>query len=427
MKELQRIKGTQDILPEESYKWQFVEAITRRVMHRYHYLEMRTPVFEMTELFARGIGQLTDIVSKEMYTFADRGKKSLTLKPEMTAAIMRAFIEHKMYARQPVSKFYYIAPLFRQENPQAGRQRQFHQFGAELIGSSDARADAEIIDLAMQIFTEIGLNQLQLRLNSVGDADSRKAYREILKDYIRPRLDQYCPDCQRRFEDNPMRILDCKVETCTGLNQEAPKITYHLNQASQAHYSQVKDQLTRLGIPFTEDSSLVRGLDYYTHTVFEVTSGALGAQNAICGGGRYDLLAEELGGQPAPAVGFAAGMERTIMVAEAQGLSLGRIPAVDVFLAALGEQAQNEALIWLKKLRATGLHAETDFQNRSVKAQMREANRLEARFVILMGDNELERGVLTIKDMQQSSQEEIAAADVPGYLQQKTGNGDDRA
>jgi len=366
-------------------------------MHRYHFLEMRTPVFEMTELFARGIGLLTDIVSKEMYTFADRGKKSLTLKPEMTAAIMRAYIEHKLYAQQPVSKFYYIAPLFRQENPQAGRQRQFHQFGAELIGSNDPLADAEIIALALNIFTEIGLEQLQLRLNSVGDADSRKLYREILKDYIRPRLDQYCPDCQRRFDENPMRILDCKMETCAGLNREAPKITHHLNPASQKHYDQVKDQLNRLKIPFTEDTSLVRGLDYYTHTVFEVTSSQLGAQNAICGGGRYDLLAEELGGQPAPAVGFAAGMERAIMVAEAQGLSLGRLPAVDVFLAALGGQARNQALTWLRNLREAGLNTETDFQNRSVKAQMREANRLGARFVILLGDQELEKGVLKPK------------------------------
>lgn len=416
MKQLKRIKGTQDILPEENYKWTALEQTIRRVMLLYNFYELRTPVFEQTELFARGIGQLTDIVSKEMYTFLDRGKKQLTLKPEMTAPIIRAYLENKLYAKTPLNKIYYIAPLFRQENPQAGRLRQFHQFGAETLGSAGSEADVEMIDLALAVYERLGIKNLKLLINSVGDSTCRIPYKKTLQEYIKPNLDKYCDDCQRRFHENPIRILDCKNETCIQFNQQAPKISECLCDDCQTHFDQVKLQLTQLNIPFEEDPCLVRGLDYYTRTVFEIISDALGAQNSICGGGRYDLLAEELGGMPTPAVGFAAGIERTLMAIEKQNIQLGQPPRLDVFIVSLGDEAKKHTLFWLKSLRAKGVHAEQDFLGRSVKAQMREANRQNARFVLLLGENELKKKVFSVKIMDQSKQVEISFNDIIDFL-----------
>ncbi len=416
MKALKRIKGTQDILPEESMEWVALEAHVREVMRFYNFQELRTPVFEQTDLFARGIGQLTDIVSKEMYTFQDRGKKYLTLKPEMTAPIVRAYLENKMYAQSPLDKIYYIAPLFRQENPQAGRLRQFHQFGAETLGSAHADSDAEMIDLALAIYGKMGLSDLKLLINSVGDPVCRASYKKTLQDYIRPRLDDYCSDCQRRFDENPMRILDCKNPACTELNQDAPKIAEQLCDACQAHYDRLKDQLHHLNIRYSENPYLVRGLDYYTRTVFEITSDALGAQNAICGGGRYDLLAEELGGQPTPAVGFASGIERLLMVLDKQGIKLAEKDRLDVFLVGLGEAAGQALLYWSKQLRMSGLRVEQDFLRRSVKAQMREANRQKARFVLLLGDDELKSNSFTVKLMDAGEQINVPFVNIITYL-----------
>ena len=399
MKSIRRIKGTQDIIGPECERWVAVETAIREVMRLYNFSEIRTPVFESTELFARGIGQLTDIVSKEMYTFLDRGKKQITLKPEMTAPVVRAYLENKLYAKSPVNKLFYISPLFRQENPQAGRLRQFHQFGAETLGSADPYADVEIIVLAFAVYERLGLHGLQLRINSVGDAEDRPKYKKILQDYIRPHLNSYCPDCQHRFENNPMRILDCKNESCVRLNRNAPKLVEHLGEKSQTHYLQVKEGLQAAGLSFEEDPYLVRGLDYYTHTVFEITSGDLGAQNAICGGGRYDYLTEELGGTPTPAVGFASGIERLLMVAEKQNLPLSGESRLDVFLAPLGEAARKHIPVWLKKLREAGFKTETDLLGRSLKAQMREANRQSARFVLLLGEDELLKQEFTLKLM----------------------------
>jgi len=404
---IRRIKGTQDILPQVSERWQAVEQTIHQTMRAYNFKELRTPIFEKTELFARGIGQLTDIVSKEMYTFTDRGKKQITLKPEMTAPIMRAYIENKLYARAPVNKFYYIAPLFRQENPQAGRLRQFHQFGAETLGPAGAEADVEIIDLAWSIYQRLGIKNLSLRLNSVGDPLCRTPYKKLLQNYIRPHLNEYCVDCRRRFEENPMRILDCKNEGCRLLNRQAPKLANHLCQGCREHYEQVKARLKNLGIVFEEDPYLVRGLDYYTRTVFEITSNALGAQNAICGGGRYDLLAEELGGIPTAAVGFASGMERLLMIADKQGLILNRPVRLDVFLVTMGTAARREALLYLKKLRAAGYLCDMDLLQRSVKAQMREANRQQARFVLLLGEDELKQKMFSLKRMDRSEQVQV--------------------
>ncbi len=417
---IRRIKGTQDILPDETPQWVALENLIRKMMGRYNFHELRTPIFEQTQLFARGIGQLTDIVSKEMYTFLDRGKKQLTLKPEMTAPIMRAYIENKLYAKAPLNKLFYIAPLFRQENPQAGRLRQFHQFGAETLGTPDPNADAEMIDLAWSIFKEIGLTNLTLRLNSVGDPNCRADYKIKLKEYIRPNLDKYCPDCQRRYDENPLRILDCKNPTCAALNQNAPKLVDNLCDDCRAHYDAVKDQLHRLNIPFVEDPYLVRGLDYYTRTVFEITSSALGAQNAICGGGRYDLLAKELDGPDTPAVGFAAGIERLLMVMEQQGIVLAKKARLDVFLAPLGDKARAEGLAWLQKIRATGLSAEMDLLGRSIKAQMREANRQNTRFVLILGENELEKQEFAVKLMDKGEQINIPFETIIDFLEKES-------
>ena len=373
-------------------------------MQTYNFSELRTPIFEQTELFARGIGQLTDIVSKEMYTFQDRSKKMLTLKPEMTAPIMRAFQENKLYARAQLTKIFYIAPLFRQENPQAGRLRQFHQFGAETLGSADPGADVEIIDTALSVYRESGIKGLKLKINSVSDPLCRAPYKKQLQEYIRPNLMQYCEDCQRRFDENPMRILDCKNETCVTLNQKAPKLADNLCPDCQTHYDSLKRQLQILNIDFEEDPYLVRGLDYYTRTVFEITSDALGAQNAICGGGRYDLLAEELGGQPTPAVGFASGIERMIMVAEAQGLELAPKQGLDVFLIGMDDEAKPIILQQLKALRLAGFRAEQDYLGRSMKAQMREANRQGARFVVIIGEDELKQNQVSLKLMDKGEQ-----------------------
>ncbi len=416
---IKRIKGTQDILPEMSPQWTALEELIRRTMRLYNFHEMRTPIFEQTQLFARGIGQLTDIVSKEMYTFLDRGKKQLTLKPEMTAPIMRAYIENKLYARAPLNKLFYIAPLFRQENPQAGRLRQFHQFGAESLGTTDPLADVEIIDLAMTIFSTVGLKKINLRINSVGDPKCRTPYKETLKAYIKPRLDQYCEDCQRRYEENPLRVLDCKNETCQQLNQNAPKLNDHLCEDCAAHYTKVKETLTALEIPFTEDPYLVRGLDYYTRTVFEITSEALGAQNAICGGGRYDLLAKELDGPDTPAVGFAAGMERLLIAMQQEGIVLRELPRLDIFIVALGEQAKEEAPRWLKELRNTGFSTEMDYLGRSIKAQMREANRQKTKFVLLLGEDELNQKQFTVKLMDKGEQISVPFDEVISFLKKQ--------
>jgi len=412
LKQIRRIKGTQDILPGQVRQWTGLEESVRTIMEIYNYEELRTPVFEFTELFARGIGQLTDIVSKEMYTFLDRGKKQLTLKPEMTAPIIRSYLENKLYALSPVNKIFYLAPLFRQENPQAGRLRQFHQFGAELLGSAEPHADVEIIALTMHIFQSFGLKDVRLTLNSVGDPVCRESYRTILKDYIRTRLNEYCEDCQRRFEENPMRILDCKNASCSALNQQAPKIADHLCEDCRSHFTEVRRQLDLLEIGYELNPFLVRGLDYYTRTVFEILSDRLGAQNAICGGGRYDLLAEELGGTPTPAVGFAAGIERILIALEAAEIEIGDTPRLDVFLVCLGDQAREQSLLWLQRIRQAGFKADGDFLGRSVKAQFREANRQNARFVLVLGEDELTRKEFSVKLMDQGQQITIPFAQV---------------
>jgi len=405
---IKRIKGTQDILPGESQKWTALENIIRRQMQLYNYNEIRTPVFELTDLFARGIGELTDIVSKEMYTFTDRSEKSVTLKPEMTAPVMRAYIENNLQALAPVNKLFYISSLFRQERPQAGRLRQFNQFGAEFIGSPAPQADDETILLALDIFKDLGLSGLELRINSVGDADCREPYKKILQEYLRKEIKDPAEDLKNRIDNNPLRVLDSKDPQLKETIGKAPKLIDHLNESSQKHYDTVKAILAEQNISFVEDPTLVRGLDYYTHVVYEITSSGLGAQNALCGGGRYDLLAKEIGGKEIPAVGFAAGMERIIMALESQGKEIAATDNLDVFIVALGEPAVTMTQGWLKKLRENGFSAESDFLGRSIKAQFREANRQQAKFVFVLGEDELKKKVFSVKNMTSGEQQDVA-------------------
>jgi histidyl-tRNA synthetase len=405
---IKRIKGTQDILPEDSPKWTALEETIRKTMALFNYKEIRTPVFELTDLFARGIGELTDIVSKEMYTFQDRSKKSITLKPEMTAPVMRAYIENNLQAKSQINKLFYISPLFRQENPQAGRLRQFHQFGAEFIGAGSPEADAETISLALATFKSIGLKGLELHINTVGDAESRVPYKKILQDFFNDEIKSPSDEVKRRIENNPLRVLDSKDPQLKEIIERAPKLIDHLNETSAQHYQTVKNILKAQDINFIEDTTLVRGLDYYTHTVYEITSSGLGAQNAICGGGRYDLLGQEISGKPIPAVGFAAGIERVLMALASQDGQIAEARQLDVFIIALGDDAVNTAQSWLMKLRNAGFTSDTDFLKRSMKAQFREANRQQAKFVLILGENELAQNLFAIKYMESGEQQDVS-------------------
>lgn len=408
---IQNIKGTVDILPEEIFRWHFLEDAVRKVMKNYNYCEMRTPVFEKTDLFARGIGELTDIVSKEMYTFLDMGKKSLTLKPEMTAPIMRAYLQHSMFNRSQMNKIYYVSPMFRQENPQAGRQRQFHQFGAEALGSGGPEIDAELIMLALDIYNSIGLKNYTLKINSVGEPVSRARYKEDLQAFFKPRLNQFCESCRTRYETNPLRIFDCKVESCRNLAEDAPFLIDYLDAESLSHYERVKDVLNSNNVNFVEDQRLVRGLDYYTHTVFEITALGLGAQDAICGGGRYNLLSRELGGSDFPAVGFASGMERVLIALEKNEISIPLPKPLDIYFVSLGDAALDWVHKTMPTLRRSGVSADTDYLGRSMKAQMREANKIQARYVVIIGENELAENKVAVKNMSDSTQHDVNISD----------------
>lgn len=413
----QKIKGTRDILPEEIGRWQAAEMQIQQVMARFGFSEIRPPIFEETELFARSIGQLTDIVSKEMYTFLDRGDKSLTLRPELTAGVVRAFIENNLGKKQPLNKLYYLCPVFRQENPQAGRLRQFHQFGAEILGSAEPAADVEAIALSIAVYRAFQLDRFVVKLNSVGDAVCREPYKQKLREYLRPRLDRLCKTCQQRFEKNPLRILDCKETGCRAETVNAPKLYDSLCEDCARHFGRVQQLLDAAGMKYELDFRLVRGLDYYTRTAYEIISDQLGAQDALCGGGRYDLLVEELGGEPTPAVGFAAGMERLLMALDKSGWQPAANPAPMIFLAPLGEAAVSWAVQTAQQLRQQGMTVEIDLLNRGLKAQLREANRQQARFAVIVGDNELKTGHAAVRDLTTSQQNDVAFVELNSYLQ----------
>ena len=394
------IKGTKDILPFEVGAWQLVERTIHDVMRTFNYKEIRTPAFEETSLFARSIGELTDIVSKEMYTFKDRSDDSLTLRPEGTASVLRAYIQHALGEQSPLTKVYYIGPMFRQERPQAGRLRQFHQFGAEAIGSPSPQLDVEMMLMALEVYTNLGIESSTLKINSVGCQKCRPAYKELLIRELRKVYEKLSPESQARVLQNPLRVLDSKDENDQKLTHNAPLIKDHLCSDCTEHFAEARALLDATKTRYQVDGRLVRGLDYYTKTAFEIANSALGSQDALAGGGRYDLLVEELGGKPTPGVGFAAGMERLLMVLAKRELSTDLEVQPVLFIAALNEQSRRWAFVKACELRSKGISVEVDCLGRSLKAQMREANRQHARFVVVIGENELASGSTNLKNMQ---------------------------
>ncbi len=409
-------RGTKDILPDTIDQWLYVENKVREICARYGYKEIRTPIFEHTELFLRGIGETTDVVEKEMYTFTDRGGRSVTLRPENTAAVVRAYLQNKLYADAALTKLFYIGSMFRYDRPQAGRYREFHQFGVEALGGNNPAIDAEIIMLAVNFLKSLGLKELVLSLNSVGCPKCRPVYRERLQAFFKDKRSGLCEDCQSRYDRNPMRILDCKNEHCRELSVGAPEITDCLCDECREHFEKVKAYLTSAGISYQLDPRLVRGLDYYTKTAFEVQYSPLGAQSAVAGGGRYDGLIEEIGGNPTPAVGFAVGLERVLLALEKQNLLPVKPGSEDVFVVALGESAQAAAFKLLADLRNAGLSTSMDFAGRSMKAQMKQANKANARFVAILGEDEVKESVVMLKDMQTSEQQKIAIKEIVNKL-----------
>ncbi|NLL61301.1 MAG: histidine--tRNA ligase [Candidatus Atribacteria bacterium] len=409
-------KGTNDILPAQIDYWYYLENIIKEVLQNFGYREIRTPVFEYTELFVRGIGETTDIVAKEMFTFSDKKGRSLTLRPEGTAPVIRAYLEHNLSRENPLTKLFYIESMFRSEKPQAGRFRQFHQFGAEAIGSPLPIIDAEIVVAALFIFQKLGLTDLTLHLNSVGCKQCRPKYLDALRDYFREKKAQLCADCQLRYETNPLRILDCKKEQCRVIVGKCPSIFKYLCRDCAAHFDALKVYLDKLGITYQINPFLVRGLDYYTKTAFEIISGELGAQNAICGGGRYDYLAEELGGKPTPGVGFAAGMERVLMTIIKQNIEIPLWGGIKVFVAVTGQDGVNTALEIANQLRSAGVAADMDFLGKSLKAQLRMANKLQIPYVLILGPDELKENAVLIKDMEEGTQETVSLKNILFHL-----------
>ena len=401
-------KGTQDILPQDIYKWHYIERVMRDTAQKFNFKEIRVPTFEHTELFLRGVGQTTDIVNKEMYTFNDKGDRSITLKPEGTAGVVRAFLENNLdKGALPVKMYYVNSPVFRYERPQKGRFREHHQFGIEFFGAQSAYADAEVIMLAKSLLKELGVGSLSLKLNSIGCPVCRPNYNEALKDYLRDNIDQMCGTCRERFETNPLRILDCKVDGCKAIVKDAPKTVDHLCKDCETHLDTLKETLTLLGEEFEIDPLIVRGLDYYTKTVFEFITDTIGAQGTVCGGGRYDNLIEELGGDPLPAVGFGMGMERLLLTMEAAGTEIPAPDMIDIYFATVGEKAKKSAASEIAKLRIAGFTAETDFMERSLKAQMKYANKIDCRFVAILGDEEVQKGTLALRSMETGEQKEV--------------------
>lgn len=403
--------GMVDILPDDVRKWQYLENLIREEAEKFNFEEIRTPIMEQTELIVRGVGQLTDIVSKEIFAFS-RGEDNYVLRPELTAPVVRSFVEHHLEQRGGSQKLYYIGPMFRAERPQKGRQRQFHQFGAEVLGSDDPVADVEIIAFMVHIYKKVGITNTALKINSIGDPESRDAYKEALKEHLKPNYEKLSEVSKKRFEKNPLRILDSKEEEDQPFIESAPVITEYLNESSLNHYEKVKEYLNDLEIPFEEDPYLVRGMDYYTKTAFELISPDLGAQDALAGGGRYDLLVEEIGGPQTPAVGFAAGMERLFIACEELGIELGTKKSVDVYIVTLGDAARKWGLSHLPKLRDQGLSATMDYKGRSMKSQMKDADRENARYAIIVGDHELESGKFTLRNMKESEEEALSIDEI---------------
>ena len=397
-------KGTKDMLPDQAYKWHYIEEAFADICRRYGFQEIRTPVFEHTELFQRGVGDTTDIVQKEMYTFQDYGKRSITLKPEGTSPVVRAFTEHKLYAGVQPNKFYYNIPCFRYEKPQSGRLREFHQFGIETFGTMDMMADAECISLGYDFLQEMGITDVELRINSVGCPECRKKHREALREFLKPKYDELCDTCKDRFDRNPMRIIDCKSPICQELVAGAPMMIDYLCDDCRDAFEQLKANLDAMGIEYVVDPGIVRGLDYYTKTAFEFVTTKIGAQGTVCGGGRYDKLVEEVGGPSTPGVGFGLGKERLLLTMEACGVEIPEPSGADVFIAVMGDEAKAAGLKLMRELRKQGIAVQMDIMGRNIKNQFKYANRINARKTVVIGQDELEKNSFAIKDMATSQQ-----------------------
>ena len=416
-------RGTQDILPQDSAKWRYIENRLHTLMELYNYKEIRTPIFESTELFARGVGDSTDVVQKEMYTFKDKGDRSLTLRPEGTAAVVRSYIEHKMQGEpnQPI-KLYYNGPMFIYERKQKGRYRQFNQFGVEAIGAENPSIDAEILAMVMHIYESFGLKHLKLVINSIGDSESRKEYNEALVKHFEPVIDTFCSDCQSRLHTNPMRILDCKIDRDKEAVKNAPRITDYLNNDSKSYYEQVKLHLDNLNISYVEDPNLVRGLDYYTHTAFELMIDNPeydGAITTLCGGGRYNGLLQLLDGPDETGIGFALSIERLLMALDEEGISLDVSEDFDLFVVTMGEDADRYAVKLINDLRRNGIKVDKDYLNRKIKGQMKQADRLNAKYTVVIGDQELENNEIGVKNMISGESENVQLDELVNYFKSR--------
>lgn len=409
-------KGTKDILPNEVAKWHYIENIFKKVCERYVYNEIRTPVFEHTELFARGVGDTTDIVEKQMYTFQDMGNRSITLKPEGTSGVCRAFLEHKLFANVQPTKLYYHMPCFRYERPQSGRLRQFHQLGVEVFGSFDMLADAEVIALAHDFLKEVGIKSAELRINSIGCPKCRTEYRQALQNYFSPNLHELCETCNSRFEKNPMRIIDCKNDACKHIAKDAPYMLDHLCEECSKDFEDLKKNLDAMGISYVIDPTIVRGLDYYTKTAFEFVSDRLGSQSTVCGGGRYNNLIEQLGGDSVPGVGFALGAERLILTLEAENTAFPDENSTDVLVAVMGVSAKSHGLTLLQELRKKGIKAQIDLLARNFKGQFKLADKIGAKYVVIIGEEELNSKIYSFKNMKTSEQLSLSADEIINIL-----------
>ena len=409
-------KGTKDVLPEQSYKWQFVESTARDVAKVFNLKEIRTPVFEHTELFQRGVGETTDVVTKEMYTFEDKGGRSITLKPEGTAGVARSFIENGLVNSPLPLKSFYVTPCYRYERPQAGRLREFHQFGIEVFGSPEPDTDAEVIFAASTFLDKLGIKDTRLEINSIGCKTCRAEYNKALKEYFRPHLDNMCATCRERFDKNPLRMIDCKEEGCKKITANAPKILDYLCPDCAAHFEKVKGYLSALGVDFTVNPDIVRGLDYYSRTVFEFVSTSIGAQGTVCGGGRYDGLISELGGGNVPAIGFAAGLERLILLMENTAVAFPEPSAPQIYLAGMDDSTRLKAFEIANSLRLKGVSAECDHMSRSVKAQFKYADKLGAKYSAVIGESEMQSGACNLKRMSDGQIFPTAFADIYGFL-----------
>lgn len=409
-------RGTHDILPSESCRWHMIEDKIKEIVLEFGYKEIRTPMFESTELFERGVGDTTDVVQKEMYTFLDKGGRSVTLRPEGTSPIVRSFVENSLYAQPQPTKMYYLYPCFRYEKPQAGRLREFHQFGVEVMGADTAAVDAEVISLAMQVFKRLNITGIELNINSIGCPKCRTAYNEKLKEFFKPHLNELCETCRQRYEKNPLRILDCKVKSCKAIYNNAPVLLENICEDCAAHFELLKEYLEVMEIPYNIDATIVRGLDYYTKTVFEIVSKNKGSEGTVCGGGRYNGLVAEVGGPDMTGVGFAMGLERLLLVLESLDLIPENREQPDIFIANIGKEADMFVQKLVYDLRNSGISAERDYLARSVKAQMKYANKTGARLSAVVGDDDIANGAVSVKNMQTGEAEEVRFDALADYI-----------